>query len=173
VTFQWEDLNNLFAAAAEGRQAYQTNWEQVEAFEPQLDLWVISSYPFAAFGGGDEIPDDFYTPLLARTDKQLAVAEGGYTSSPVGPFLGAPEDQADYLQAIDAQIGSRLRFWIYLLLTDFNAESYAEVMGRNGVGQQDVDTLGMFAFVGLQFQDGSPKPALEVWDSFRPERSAP
>ncbi len=46
-------------------------------------------------------------------------------------------------------------------------------MGRNGVGQQDVDTLGMFAFVGLQFQDGSPKPALAVWDAFRAERSAP
>ncbi len=38
VTFQWEDLNNLFPAVSEGRPAYQINWDQVEAFEPQLDL---------------------------------------------------------------------------------------------------------------------------------------
>jgi hypothetical protein len=173
VTFQWEDLNNLFAAAAEGRQAYQVNWEQVEAFEPQLDLWVISSYPFAAFASGDEIPGDYFTPLLGRTEKPLAVAEGGYTSSPVGPFSGTPQDQVDYLKAVHAQIGSRLRFWIYLLLTDFNTESYAEVMRRNGVGQQDVDTLGLFSSVGLQSQDGAAKPAMAVWDALRAERAAP
>ena len=45
VTFQWDDLNNLFPGATEGRAAYQTNWDQIEAFEPRLDLWVISSYP--------------------------------------------------------------------------------------------------------------------------------
>ncbi len=46
VTFQWDDLNNMFAPAAEGRPAGQTNWDQVEAFEPRLDLWAISSYPY-------------------------------------------------------------------------------------------------------------------------------
>ena len=40
VSFQWDDLNNMFAPAAEGRPAGQTNWDQVEAFEPELDLWV-------------------------------------------------------------------------------------------------------------------------------------
>jgi len=49
VTFQWEDLNNLISVAAEGRSPYQTNWETVEAFEPRLDVWAISSYPFAVF----------------------------------------------------------------------------------------------------------------------------
>jgi hypothetical protein len=28
VTFQWGDLNNLFPGAEEGRQTYQTNWDQ-------------------------------------------------------------------------------------------------------------------------------------------------
>jgi len=49
VTFQWDDLNNMFASAAEGRTPRQVNWDQVEAFEPRLDLWVISSYPYFAF----------------------------------------------------------------------------------------------------------------------------
>lgn len=59
VTFQWGDLNNLFPGAEEGRQAYQTNWDQVEAFESQLDLWVISSYPYFIYPSGDQIPEEY------------------------------------------------------------------------------------------------------------------
>jgi hypothetical protein len=81
VTFQWQDLNNLFPAAGEGPAPYQVNWHQIEAIEPMLDLWAISSYPFVALQSGEEIPGDYCTPLLARTDKPLAVAEGGYTPS--------------------------------------------------------------------------------------------
>jgi hypothetical protein len=167
VTFQWEDLNNLFAGAAEGRQPYRTNWDQVEAFEPELDLWVISSYPFVAFQSGAQIPDDYYTPLLTRTSKPLAVAEGGYTSEPMGPFPGTPQDQVDYLTSIHDQIGERLRFWVYLLLSDFNQDSYNRAMQQTGRSQEDRSTLGMFSAVGLRTQSGVPKPALEVWDRLR------
>jgi len=167
VTFQWEDLNNLITGASEGREAYETNWDQVEAFEPQLDLWVISSYPFVAFQSGAEIPGTYYTPLLTRTNKPLAVAEGGYTSQPVGPFSGTPQDQVDYLSAIHSQIGSRLRFWVYLLLSDFNPDRYAAAMRQQGLDEADVDTLGMFRAVGLRQADGTPKPGLIVWDGYR------
>jgi len=167
VSFQWEDLNNLIEAASEGRQPYQTNWDQVEAFEPQLDLWVISSYPFVAFQSGAAIPADYYTPLLSRTDKPLAVAEGGYTAEPIGPFPGRAQDQVDYLESIHAQIGSRLRFWVYLLLNDFDAEAYADAMRRQGLGEDDVETLGLFQAVGLRQADGTAKPGLAVWDSYQ------
>ena len=173
VTFQWEDLNNLFPGDNEGRQPYAVNWEQVEAFEPRLDLWVISSYPFVAFPSGSAIPPTYYTPLLERTDKPLAVAEGGYTSKPVGPFPGTPQDQVDYLNAIDTQLGRRLRFWVYLLLSDFKLESYAEVMRANGTDVSDLTTLGMFEAVGLRQSDGSPKPALAVWDQLRTTAQQP
>ncbi|HKZ54873.1 MAG TPA: hypothetical protein VJ123_05285 [Anaerolineales bacterium] len=167
VTFQWEDLNNLIPAAEEGRQPYDINWEQVEVFEPSLDLWVISSYPFVAFPGGEAIPADYYVPLLTRTDKPLAVAEGGYTSEPVGPFLGEPQDQVDYLRAIHDQIGGRLAFWVYLLLSDFDREAYAEAMRAQGLSESDANALGMFASVGLRQSDGAPKPAMQVWDEYR------
>jgi hypothetical protein len=166
VTFQWEDLNNVISVVAEGRTAYETNWETVEAFEPRLDVWAISSYPFVVFQSAAEIPADYYTPLLGRTSKPLAVAEGGYTSRPVGPYLGTPEDQQGYLTAIHDQIGPRLRFWVYLLLSDFNLESYARMMRDQGQGQ-DVNSLGMFASVGLTEFDGTAKPALDLWDTFR------
>jgi len=167
VTFQWEDLNNLVPFSAEGRQPYNTNWEQVEAFEPNLDVWAISSYPFAAFPSGADIPADYYVPLLTKTSKPLAVAEGGFTSRPVGPFSGTPQDQVEYLHAIHEQIGERLTFWVYLLLNDFNMESYAAAMRKQGLSEESINSLGMFASVGLQQADGTPKPAMELWDSFR------
>ena len=102
VSFQWDDLNNMFAPAAEGRPEGQTNWDQVEVFEPQLDLWVISSYPYFAFPNREGIPADYYTPLLERTDKPLAVAEGGWTTEPLGggAIQGDEAGQIDYLQAL-------------------------------------------------------------------------
>jgi hypothetical protein len=171
VTFQWEDLNNMFPQPEEGnRKPYDANWRQVEAFEPDLDLWVISSYPFTVFKAGEEIPADYYTPLLARTSKPLAVAEGGFSSKPVGPFAGAPEGQVTYLNAIHSQIGSRLTFWVYLLLNDFNLDSYAKMMKAQGQNPNDISTLSLFASVGLRSFDGTPKPALELWDSFRTDK---
>lgn len=59
VTFQWDDLNNMFPQPEEGnRQKFDVNWEQVEAFEPNLDLWAISSYPYFVFPSGSNIPTD-------------------------------------------------------------------------------------------------------------------
>ncbi len=167
VTFQWEELNNLIPQVAGGREAYQVDWDQVEVFEPNLDVWAISSYPFVVFRSGKDIPADYYSPLLARTTKPLAVAEGGFSSTPVGGFAGSPQDQVDYLNAIHTQIGgTRLAFWIYLLYNDFDLASYARMMGLQGQGA-DVGTLGMFASVGLTSPQRAPKPALAVWDSFR------
>jgi hypothetical protein len=167
VTFQWEELNNLIPQVANGRTPRQINWSQVEIFEPKLDVWAISSYPFIVYKNGADIPANYYSALLTRTSKPLAVAEGGFTSAPVGAASGTPLDQVDYLKAIRSQLGrDRLAFWIYLIINDFNLDSYAKIMKQKGQGG-DVNTLGMFASVGLTKSDRTPKPALAVWDSFR------
>ena len=171
VTFQWDDLNNMFAPAAEGRPAGKTNWDQIEAFEPQLDLWVISSYPYFAFPSGEGISTDYYTPLLERTNKPLAVAEGGWTTEPLGggAIYGDETGQVDYLQAIHDQLGERLDFWVYLVLSDFNMGSFAEIMRSEGRPESDIDGLSTFSAVGLTRFDGSPKPALALWNAYRSE----
>jgi hypothetical protein len=166
VTFQWEELNNLIKLPNISRKAYQINWDQVEVFEPKLDLWVISSYPFVVFKTGADIPSNYYTPLLGRTSKPLAVAEGGFSSRDVGAAHGTPQDQIDYLNAIHSQIGSRLAFWIYLLFNDFDLTSYAGMMLISGHAA-DVLTLGMFTAIGLRDNNGTAKPALAIWDHFR------
>jgi hypothetical protein len=166
VTFQWEQVSGLFAGASSG----EPDWDQIELFEPDLDLWAISSYPFVAFETGAEIPDDYYTPLLTRTDKQLAVAEGGFVSRPTGPFSGNPQDQVDELMAIYDQIGSRLDFWINLILDDFDPAAIADPMREQGRSESDISTLGLFASIGLREHDGTPKPAMAIWDAYRAER---
>ncbi len=168
VTFQWDDLNNMFPQPEEGvRQKLQPNWDQVEGFEPNLDLWVISTYPYFIFPSGAEIPANYYSPLLARTTKPLAVAEGGYTTQSLGNIVSSPQDQVAYLNAIHEQLGPRLAFWVNTLLSDFNLDSYAEFMKKNGQNPNDVTALGMFAYIGLQNFDSTPKPALDLWDSYR------
>jgi hypothetical protein len=166
VTFQWDDLNNVIPFDTSRSEPYQTKWEQVVAFEPDLDVWAISTYPFVAFDSAAEIPVDYYTPLLTRTNKPLAVAEGGYNSQEIQPFHGTPQDQVDYLNAIHSQIGNRLDFWIYLILNDINLEAYIPNLAANGLGGT-ANTLGWFGYVGLRSQDGTSKPALATWDSFR------
>jgi hypothetical protein len=164
VTFQWEDINNYDVTGA-GRGA-TTKWEEIEAFEPDLDLWAISSYPFVAFSSAADIPDDYYSPLLERTKKPLAVAEGGFGSVYMPPAHGTPQDQVLYLNSIHDQIGKRLAFWIYLVLDDFNMDSYQSALQSQGQGDK-VNTLSFFSVLGLRTRNGTPKPALAVWDSFR------
>jgi hypothetical protein len=165
VTFQWDDLNNL-GLFNEGME-YETKWEQIEAFEPELDLWVISSYLCFFFDPAADVPSDYYTPLLTRTSKPLAVAEGGCSSVPLDIQSGSEQNQIDYLHAIDSQLGGdRLAFWIYLLYSDLNMDSFGPLMRQQGAGDS-VEGLSYFASLGLVEVDSTPKPALEVWDQLR------
>lgn len=166
VTFQWDDLNNAipFDTTLDG-EPFHPKWNQIEIFEPELDVWAISSYPYVMFENATEIPADYYTPLLTRTDKPLAVAEGGYSSRDIDPFRGTPDDQAGYLSAIENQIGDELIFWIYLLLDDVNGEAYRQHLSKS-IGDT-ADTILWFEAVGLRHSDGTPKPALATWDQIR------
>ena len=86
-------------------------------------------------------------------------------SRPIGQFKGKLQDQVDYLNAIHTQLGERLAFWIYLILNDINGEAYRDFLAQNGM-QSNADTILWFAAVGLQELDGTPKPALQIWDAF-------
>jgi hypothetical protein len=163
VTFQWEVVYGL----ASGALAAEPEWDQIEIFEPDLDLWVISSYPFIAFESGAEIPSNYYSPLVERTAKPLAVAEGGYISRPTGGFPGDTQSQVDHLNSVYDQIGQRLVFWINLVLDDFDPVAIADPMREQGRSESDIEGLGIFSSIGLREFDGTPKPALAVWLGFR------
>ncbi len=164
VTIQWEDLNSvgIFSADSPG----EIKWDIVERFEPDLDVYAISTYPYFAFDSAAQIPQDYYTPLLAHTSKPLAIGEGGYLSQDAGVFRGSPQDQIDYLQAIKSQLGERLAFWAYLIIDDVNIEAYADFLTEHG-SPADVESLAYFGSLGLRTKTGKPKPALGVWDGFQ------
>ena len=162
VTFQWDDLNRLDGDG----ERYDIKWEQMEAFEPELDIWVISSYPYFFFETPRDIPEDYYTPLLNRTNKPLAVAEGGWTSQDVDVFTGTPSEQVEHLQTLNDQLGPRLVFLINLIYADLEWESYQEILSAQG-NADDMGTLSYFTYLGLVKSDGTPKPALEAWDELR------
>ena len=122
----------MFPQPEEGnRQKFGVNWEQVEAFEPNLDIWVISTYSYFIFPSGADIPVDYYTPLLLRTSKLVAIAEGGFSTETFNQLANTPEDQVAYLNAVHNQLGSRPAFWVNTLLSDFNIESYAKEMNNS------------------------------------------
>jgi hypothetical protein len=167
VTFQWDDLNNMFPQPEEGnRQRLSPNWDQVDAFEPDLDLLGLSSYPYFVFPSGAEIPADYYSRALQH-GKPVAITEGGWVSGDLGTIHATPQDQVAYLNAIHDQLGSRLAFWVYLVLNDFDMDSYSKMFVSQGGNPADMDTLKMFSTLGLRELDGTPKPALDVWMKFR------
>ena len=127
---------------------------------------MISSYPYFIFEDGG-IPADYYTPLLSRTDKPLAMAEGGWTTAREGPVGGSEAGQVAYLEAVHDQLGERLSFWVYLILADLNMESIRDGMDDLGRPSNDIDTLSLFASLGLTTSEGTPKAALSAWDRFR------
>jgi hypothetical protein len=158
----------MFPQPEEGnRQKFDVNWDQVEVFEPDLDVWALSSYPYFVFPSGKDIPADYYSRLLARTTKPVAMAEGGFTSRDLGNIHATPADQVAYLNALHDQLGSRLAFWVYLVLNDFDMDSYSKMLSSQGGSDTDLGTLSMFSSLGLREMDGTPKPALEVWVSYR------
>lgn len=164
VTFQWDDLNRLDGDGT----PYDVKWDQIEFFEPQLDIWAISTYPHFFFEEPDDIPEDYYSRLIERTDKELAVAESGWTSEDAGAFSGTPGEQVDFLLKLDAQIGESLVFWINLIYANLDWDAYREIFEEQGV-EKDMETLSDFIFLGLIDADGTPKPALETWDTLRKE----
>jgi hypothetical protein len=164
VTLQWEDLNSagVFSDDSPGG----IKWDIVEQFEPDLDVYAISTYPYFTFESAVQIPQDYYAPLLSHATKPLAIAEGGYLSQDAGTFHGSAQDQIDYLQAIKGQLGERLAFWVYLLIDDVNLEAYADYLTGHG-SPAGVESLAYFGSLGLRTKTGEPKPALEVWDGFQ------
>ncbi|NPA92433.1 MAG: hypothetical protein GXO56_01970 [Chloroflexi bacterium] len=163
VTFQWDQLRfPLPSTDAAKTPSKAIHWEFIEAFEPELDLWVISSYPCFYFKTGDAIPPDYYTPLLTKTTKPLAIGEGGCPST----APGSPASQSAYLETIHTQLGERLAFWIYLLYNDLDMDAYRKILHTQNRGD-DVDTLSWFVHMGLADVHGNPKPSLATWDALR------
>lgn len=162
VSFQWDEMNNLIQVLNRDKEPFEVDWEQFTEYGDRLDLWAISSYPFGVFDPADSFPDDYYSRLLNHADKPIAIAECGISAI----RTDEEQEQANFLRKVHQQIGSRLKFWIYLNFSDFEYTGMAAFFAIMG-HLRDIMTLRMFAAVGLYRLDDTPKPALAVWDEIR------
>lgn len=160
VTFQYEDLNGVLPTVEE----HPSDWGLIGRFGDRLDLFAISTYPSLAYQRVKAIPADYYARAARRVRLPLAVAEMGYSSGPGrrGLNLGTEPLQEEFLSRILLEAEAlRMRFVVWLAAWDL---PYAT--------DPPLDT---FRYVGLRREDGSPKPAWDVWEraARRPLEPAP
>lgn len=146
--FQMEELAGLLPVD----NPLPPQWQLIPRLEAKMDLLAVSSYPGLAFSRPDGIPDDYYTQLAARSSHPIAIVETGYASersSASGPG-GGEADQAAFLRRVlaDAQeLDITLVVWF---------------LGQDPVfaGEPPLDLV---QHIGLLRQDGSAKPAWDIW----------
>lgn len=148
VTLQYEDLQGLLPR----EDRHFAEWQLVDAFEPRTDITAISTYPSFAFATAAAIPANYYSQLQAFTDKPVAIAEMGYSSTTGSQGLnsGTEEDQEAFLRRIFLE-AERLDmpFVTWFAIWD---PTYAR------------DTAyGPFESIGLLRDDDSEKPAWQTW----------
>lgn len=149
--FQLETLRGAgyLTGTSEGRQPY---WELLELFEPRLDLAVFTTYPYFDYTSPAHIPEDYYAVITEHTDRPIAFSEIGWPSAPLSTapdseFGGSEEEQAEFVR-------------LFFELTDtlnpgFKVWSFPHDIGP-GINPA-------FESVSLRHNDGTPKPALDVW----------
>ena len=147
--FQLEFLRGEGYLSGEAREPA---WQLLDLFAGQIDVITFSSYPYFDFGSPDVIPDDYYLEAARHADVPLGFTELGWPSRPLytapdSEYGGSPEEQATFAARflqLTANVDVAFALWSF---------------------QHDVGEAGGPAFdsVSLRLNDGTPKPALDVW----------
>ena len=124
---------------------------------PFTQILGLSSYPYFVFAQPEDLPDDYYSRLLAGRSLPAMVVEGGWTSATAGSVTSTPATQARYitrhaqlLDSIDA------RGVVQLLFADLDLATFPPPIPAN---------LPLFINIGLTDSDFGAKPALAAWDA--------
>ncbi|HTO94947.1 MAG TPA: hypothetical protein VMM80_11225 [Bacteroidota bacterium] len=125
---------------------------------PFIQELGLSSYPyFAHFAHPEDIPDNYYSRLLAGRMIPAMVTEGGWTSSTLDTIISSPELQRRYIVRQARLLDALRAIAVFqLTFTDIDLSAYP---------QQDQAPLLPFAFLGLVDVNLAPRPSLGAWDS--------
>ena len=131
----------------------------VRAIAPGPIYQGLSSYPYFVWSDPADLPDDYYSRLVAGRSLPVLVVEGGWTRAPVAGISSTPSKQARYLGRQAALLG-RLEALalIQLAFTDIDLPSFPVDL-RSSVEP--------FAHLGLVDAELRAKPALAVWVAWR------
>ena len=140
---------------------------------PSLDIVGISLHPFlSTVHFAETVPADMFDRLFALAKKPIAITESSYCAQPWSltvngtavPFSGSPEKQRDFTaRLLAAAARHRAPFVVMFTIRDYDA--LWKAFGKSDSALPWRDT-------GFYDEDGKPRPALEVWDSYlkRPRR---
>lgn len=124
---------------------------------PFLELLGLSSYPYFAWTGPTDLPNDYYSRLLAGRNLEVMITEGGWPSASALSFVSDPSKQATYFRRQAALLTDLSAIaWLQLTPTDLDLAAFPAELR---------ESLRPFAALGLFDPELRPKPALAVWDS--------
>jgi hypothetical protein len=148
VTFQYEDLQSLLPT----EDRHLPSWPYLAAFEEDMDVATISTFPSFAFDRAADIPANYYSQLQAFTDLPILVAQAGFSSeaNPEGMNSGSEEEQ---------------RAFVARLLDEAEELDMLGVIWFAGWDPDYAEgtAYSVFRSIGLLHSDGTEKPAWEVW----------
>jgi hypothetical protein len=133
---------------------HQPDWELIQ--ELRMDAFAMTTYPYMVYSLED-LPKDYYTQIREHTTLPVIVAESGFASHCCGITIkdlhGSEEAQMDFLIfLLDSIKEMNPLLWVYWSLYDY------EPLSWGGTDKNDV-----FNSIGLNYSDGTPKPAFYVW----------
>jgi hypothetical protein len=151
--------------AGNGSGTYVGIDEMVRDF-PFIGALGLSSYPYlAGYRTPEEIPDDYYSRVVAGRSLPVMVVEGGWTSASVRGLESSLELQTRYIRRQATLLASVKATTVFqLTFTDLDVSTIPQPPGS---------ILPMFAALGMVDTQLRPKPVLAVWDSLYALRRDP
>ena len=126
------------------------------------DCLGLSSYPYLAKSKPEDLPDDWYSRVVAGANRSVMVTESGWSSANVIGLSSSPELQRRYMLRHAALLdGIGAVGMVQLVFADIDLASLAQPLPAN---------LPVFAHLGLSDSDFNAKPALAAWDTLQARR---
>jgi hypothetical protein len=127
--------------------------------------WIgLSAYPYlGGFTDPSQVPDDYYTKLLAGKTQPALVTEGGWSSATTATFNSSTAKQAAWITR-NGQLAqaAKLRYLFQLTFTDIVSTTFG-----------DDPRLLPFLRTGLVDTTLVAKPALAEWETLYARKRAP
>lgn len=137
-------------------------WAALETHDlSKVDIVGLTVYPWLGVATPEEIPDDYFAPLLEHIgDKPIGITESGWP----GAFLGtetaweaSPEAQIRFVDALDrilTGVNIKILNWLHL-------NQMQRVDGNLTFWQA-------FSSISLRDTEGNKRPVYDVWVNFQP-----
>jgi hypothetical protein len=127
----------------------------------KIDIVGITVYPWISVATPEEIPDNYFAPLLEQAgDKPVAITETGWPGADLGletAWETSPEAQLRYIDALDRILGGvnlKILNWLHY----------------NQMAQPEGDQVFWQAYSSISLKDteGNPRLFYDAWVSFQP-----